>query len=98
MTSLEDVGEALQIKFPPMEFETLNGYLTSLLGHIPTEKDRNKELLANGYRFKILSLGKRTIDKVKAEKVKETAETDKQEAKQTKGEERACQDIQNSQT
>ena len=98
MTSLEDVGEALQIKFPPMEFETLNGYLTSLLGHIPTEKDRNKELLANGYRFKILSLGKRTIDKVKAEKVKETAETDKQEAIQTKGEEKACQDIQNSQT
>lgn len=72
MTSLEDVEEALQIHFPPMEFETLNGYLTSLLGHIPTNEDLNREILADGYRFQILSLGKRTIDKVKARKVKDT--------------------------
>ena len=98
MTPLDEVEEALQVKFPQMEFETLNGYLTSLLGHIPTEKDLDKEILADGYRFTILSLGKRTIDKVKAEKPGEKTKTEKQEAKQTKGEEKACQDIQNSQT
>ena len=82
-----DVAEELDVDFGKVEFETLNGYLTSLLGHIPTEKDLDKEIVANGYRFKILSLGNKTIGKVRAEKIK----------KETKGEE-TCQDIQNSQT
>ena len=84
---LEDVAEELDVDFGKVEFETLNGYLTSLLGHIPTEKDLDKEIVANGYRFKILSLGNKTIGKVRAEKIK----------KETKGEE-TCQYIQNSQT
>ncbi|WP_373214882.1 hemolysin family protein [Ruminococcus sp. 5_1_39BFAA] len=84
---LEDVAEELEVDFGKVEFETLNGYLTSCLGHIPTEKDMDKEIVANGYRFKILSLGNKTIGKVRAEKIK----------KETKGEEK-CQDIQNSQT
>lgn len=86
---LEDVEEELGVEFGDLEFETMNGYLTSLLGHIPTEKDLEKEIVANGYRFRILSLGNKTIDKVRAEKIKE---------KETKGEEKQCQDIQNSQT
>lgn len=86
---LEDVAEELEVDFGEVEFETLNGYLTSLLGHIPMEKDLDKEIVANGYRFKILSLGNKTIDKVRAEKIKE---------KEPKGEREKCQDIQNSQT
>lgn len=86
---LEDVGEELGLDFSELDFETLNGYLTSLLGHIPTEKDLDKEIVANGYRFIILSLGNKTIDKVRAEKINE---------KETKGEREKCQDIQNSQT
>lgn len=85
---LEDVEDKLEVDFGELDFETLNGYLTSLLGHIPTEKDLDKEVVANGYRFKILSLGNKTIDKVRAEKINE---------KETKGEE-TCQDILNSQT
>lgn len=86
---LEDVGEELGLDFSELDFETLNGYLTSLLGHIPTEKDLDKEIVANGYCFIILSLGNKTIDKVRAEKINE---------KETKGEREKCQDIQNSQT
>ncbi|MDO4306338.1 MAG: hemolysin family protein [Eubacteriales bacterium] len=86
---LEDVGEELGIDFRDLDFETLNGYLTSLLGHIPAEKDLDKEIVANGYRFKILSLGNKTIDKVRAEKIND---------KEPKGEKEKCQDIQNSQT
>ena len=84
LTPLEDVEEELQISFGDSEFETLNGYLTSILGHIPTQDD--EEVLANGYRFQILSIDKNTIGKVRVEKLKET-----------KGEEKICQDIQNSQ-
>ena len=53
-----------------MEFETLNGYLTSILGHIPTKKDIDTTIKANGYCFTILSIGNKTIGKVRAEKDK----------------------------
>lgn len=67
---LEDVEAELGISFGDVEVTTLNGFLTDLLGHIPTEADLEKELVANGYRFKIISLGHRTIGKVRAEKIK----------------------------
>lgn len=84
---LEDVAEELDIEFDSQEFETLNGYLTSKLGHIPTEQDLDREIAANGYRFKIVSLGNKTIGKVRAEKIN---------AKDIKGDSETCQDIQNS--
>ncbi|MDO4272282.1 MAG: hemolysin family protein [Eubacteriales bacterium] len=75
---LEDVAEELNVDFGDLDFETLNGFLTSMLGHIPTGKDLDKELVANGYRFKILSLGNKTIDKVRAVKIKESSLDDQQ--------------------
>lgn len=72
---LEDVEKWLHIDFGDVEFETLNGYLTSLLGHIPGKKDLDKEIVANGFRFRILSLGNKTIGRVRAEKIEENEET-----------------------
>lgn len=89
LASLDDVEQELDIEFGDVEMETLNGYLTELLGHIPSREDLDKEIVANGYRFKILSLGNRTIGRVRAEKIND---------KETKGESETCQDIQNSQT
>ena len=89
LASLDDVEQELDIEFGDVEMETLNGYLTELLGHIPSREDLDKEIVANGYRFKILSLGNRTIGRVRAEKIND---------KETKGESEKCQDIQNSQT
>ena len=89
LAQLDDVSEELGIDFGEVEVETLNGYLTELLGHIPTEEDLNREIVSNGYRFRILSLGNRTIGRVRAEKIND---------KETEGESEKCQDIQNSQT
>nr|WP_296157752.1 hemolysin family protein [uncultured Blautia sp.] len=89
LTSLDDVEEELGIAFGDVHMETLNGYLTEMLGHIPTEEDLGKEIVANGYRFKILSLGNRTLGRVRAEKIND---------KETEGESEKCQDIQNLQT
>ena len=89
LASLTDVEQELDIDFGDVEMETLNGYLTEHLGHIPTQDDLNRDIVANGYRFKILSLGNRTIGRVRAEKIND---------KETKGESETCQDIQNSQT
>ncbi|MBU5481536.1 hemolysin family protein [Blautia sp. MSJ-19] len=89
LASLEDVAQELDIDFGDVPVETLNGYLIAFLGHIPTSEDLDREIVANGYRFKILSLGNRTIGRVRAEKIND---------KETKGESEKCQDIQNSQT
>ncbi|MDO5335983.1 MAG: hemolysin family protein [Eubacteriales bacterium] len=91
LAGLEDVGEELDVDFSDLDFETLNGYLTSLLGHIPTDRDVGEKLMARGYSFQILSIDRKTIERVRAEKIKENKE-------ETKGDKRTCQDIQNSQT
>ena len=74
LASLEDVEEKLGIRFGETSFETLNGVLTSILGHIPTEKDMDKELTVCGYRFRIISLGNKTIGKVRASRIGDAPE------------------------
>ncbi len=66
LTSLSDVEDELGIEAEDSDFETLNGVLTSILGHIPDKEDLDREIQWNGYRFTILSLGNKTIGKVKA--------------------------------
>ena len=67
---LEDVEEELDADFGDTEFETLNGYLTNILGHIPTDKDIDTTIKAIGYCFTILSIGNKTIGKVRVERDK----------------------------
>lgn len=67
LTPLDDVEEVLGIDLGNHEMETLNGYLTFLLEHIPTEED--VEITANGYRFQILSVDNNIIQKVRVEKL-----------------------------
>ena len=56
------------VDFGDTEFETLNGYLTNILGHIPADKDVDTSIKAIGYCFTILSIGNKTIGKVKVER------------------------------
>lgn len=67
LTPLDDVEEVLNIDLGDHEVETLNGYLTSLLGHIPTGEDH--EINANGYCFQILSVENNIIQKIRVEKI-----------------------------
>lgn len=67
LTPLDDVEKVLGIQLDECSFETLNGYLTSLLEHIPTEEDR--EIKANGYCFQILSVENNIIQKLRVEKI-----------------------------
>ena len=86
-TPLEQVDEVLGSDFDESEeFDTLNGYLTSVLGHVP-DMAEDKEIKTKGYLFTILAVENNTIQKVRVEKLPE----------EEKGEE-TCQDIQNSQT
>lgn len=67
LTPLDDVEEVLGIDLGEHEYGTLNGYLTSLLEHIPTDED--KEINANGYCFQILSVENNIIQKIRVEKI-----------------------------
>lgn len=67
LTPLEEAGAVLNVDFSGEEFETINGYLTSVLGHIPTQED--KEVRVKGYHFQILSICNNTIQKLKVEKL-----------------------------
>ena len=53
LTPLEQVDEVLDSDFDEEEdFDTLNGYLTSVLGHVPNMAE-DKEVRAKGYLFTI---------------------------------------------
>lgn len=85
LTPLKQVSEVLQTDFENEDYETLNGYLTFLLDHIPNESD--EEVCDKGFSFQILKVEKHIIQKVRVERITEE-----------EGEKKVCQDIQNSQT
>lgn len=62
MTPLEDVAEALHITLEE-DFETLNGFLISLIDKIPNE-DEHLSTDALGYHFEILLVENKIIQKV----------------------------------
>lgn len=55
---LEDVEKVLGKGIDQDNYDTLSGYLTEKLGHIPTSEDRGREIedASSGYRFRILSI------------------------------------------
>lgn len=55
---LEDVAKALHTSIESEDYDTLSGYLTEKLGHIPSNDDRGRviEDEALGYQFRILSI------------------------------------------
>ena len=72
MTPLEDALEALGVELEDEEdeFETLNGFLISLIGKIPTA-DETFFAEAYGYLFEVLSIENKMIQSVKITKAPE---------------------------
>ncbi|MFV0528071.1 MAG: hemolysin family protein [Lachnospiraceae bacterium] len=79
LTPLEEVEEELKITLGD-EFDTLSGFLTDQLGHVPTLADTYVD--AAGYRLEILAVEDNTVKRVRAY------------AMEKEGEEK-CQDTQN---
>ena len=71
-TTLEEAGDVLGITFPE-EFETLNGFLISLLGRIPNEGESFTSDYEN-YRFHILNVESKMIQQVDVESLPQPAE------------------------
>ena len=80
LTRLDEVEDRLGVSFGDCSYETLNGFLTDCLGHVPAREDLDRTVEAVGYRFRILSLGKHTIGKVRAEKIRKSDGSDSEES------------------
>ena len=71
MATLDDVEDALQMEFDEDDkdnFDTLNGFLISRLGHLP-EEDERAQVLFKDYQFDIEKVENKTIQTVIAKKV-----------------------------
>ena len=75
LTELRDVLEVLDIPVEEDAFETLNGFLISLLEKVPNDGDCDV-IKAYGYQFEILSVQERIIRSVRITKCSENIEHD----------------------
>ena len=65
---LSDVGEKLGIEFPEEGYETLNGFMTDRLGHIP-KSGEDFEVEFSGWKFRIAYVKGRIVKTVRITKV-----------------------------
>jgi len=70
LTELQDVLEVLPLPVEDDMFETLNGYVISLLEKVPNDGDY-EIIEAHGYRFEILNVENRIIREVRIVKTYE---------------------------
>ena len=68
LTKLEDLSERLGIDFGDTEFETINGYLISLMEHIPEEGD-HFETDIGGYHFKVEDVEDKMIKSISVSRI-----------------------------
>ncbi len=67
LTTLDEAGERLQIEFPEEGVKTLNGFLTSILGHVP-KSGEIFETEYGGYQFHVVSIRNHVIQQVRVRK------------------------------
>lgn len=65
---LEELSDELSIDFGTEDYETLNGFLISLIDKIPEEGEEIK-IERQGYRFEVLSVENKMIQEVRVEKL-----------------------------
>ncbi len=79
LTELDELSEKLNITFPDEGVETLNGYMTAALGHVP-KSGEIFETEYGGYKFHVVSIRNHVIQSVRVKKiVEETEEKEKGE-------------------
>ena len=70
LTPLTDIEERIGIHFEEDQVETLNGFLTSVLGHVP----RSGEIFETdygGYNFHVISISNHVIQSVRVRAIKD---------------------------
>ncbi len=68
LTPLTDIEEKIGIHFEDEEVETLNGFLTSVLGHVP-KSGEIFETDYGGYNFHVISIKNHVIQSVRVKRI-----------------------------
>lgn len=68
---IDDAGEALGIEFPEGDYDTLAGFVISLLGYLPNEESVDAKVEFGGIEFTVLKVEDRRIEEIKAVKTAE---------------------------
>ena len=74
-TDIEEIEEILNIEIPEGEYDTIAGFIMSELGRIPGE-DEHPVIEFAGYTFTVEEVDERRIERVIAERLPETEETE----------------------
>lgn len=62
---LDDLNDELGIELHSDDSETIGGFIIDILGEIPDKNDIGKVVEFKNYRFKIMSVGERRIERIK---------------------------------
>ena len=62
---LDDLNDELGIQLHSDDSETIGGFIIDILGEIPDKNDIGKVVEFENYRFKIMSVGERRIERIK---------------------------------
>lgn len=63
MTPIDEVSDFLHVDLPEDQYDTLNGYLISLIDRIPTEDEKIK-ITADGFLYEVMSVENKMIQTV----------------------------------
>lgn len=78
-TMLEELGDVLEVDFSEEEADTLNGFVISRLGRLPSEEETEYPPITEyGYCFEVCTVKGKQIDTVKISKVPEKEETEEE--------------------
>ena len=74
-TMLEELGELLEVDFGEEEADTVNGFVISKIGRIPSEEETEYPSVTEyGYRFEVCRVTGKQIDTVRVSKAEEEPE------------------------
>ena len=68
---LKDVETELEIEFEDDDIETMNGFITAKLGHVPEESDVGFAFVYSGYSFTVAEVENRLVKEVTVERFEE---------------------------
>ena len=78
ITDIEEVEEHTGKKFPEGDYDTIGGYIISVLGFLPKDGEMNEVTFEN-VKFTVLNVEERRISKVKVEILPEEKKKEKEE-------------------
>jgi len=77
-TDISDIEEELGVDLPDGEYDTIGGFIMSELGRIPKE-DEHPEIESMGYKFTVVQVDERRIERVRIEKLPEPEDEEKED-------------------